>query len=162
VGGPDNAELPAGEIGEVLVPRGYFAGYRNKEAENAKTLAGGVLHCGDLAVADADGCLKVLGRTSELQSSRERGLFLRELEDSLYEHPAVKHAAVVEAAGSGELLAFVELLDGARPADGELDGLVADRVSAGHGDVSATVLEAMPRTFSGKVDRRALALPVPA
>ena len=95
-------ELPAGEVGEVLVGHGFFPSYRNKPDRFAETTQGGVLHTGDLAVADPDGFIMVLGRTGEAASAAARGGFLRELEDALYAHPAVLHAAVVDR-GDGEL-----------------------------------------------------------
>ena len=104
-------ELPAGEVGEVLVGHGFFPSYRNKPDRFAETTQGGVLHTGDLAVADPDGFIMVLGRTGEAASAAARGGFLRELEDALYAHPAVLHAAVVDR-GDGELAGFYEARSG--------------------------------------------------
>ncbi|MGH9895694.1 MAG: AMP-binding protein, partial [bacterium] len=120
VGGPDGTELPAGTVGEVLVGDGFFSEYRNKPDKTAEAKEGGVLHTGDLAVADKDGYLKVLGRTREAKSAAERGGFLRELEDAYYEHPDVLHATVVEGE-SGDIGAFVELRTGSVPCSGEIE-----------------------------------------
>ena len=156
VGSPDDmTELPAGEIGEVLVREGYFAGYRNKQEQTDDTLRGGVLHTGDLGVADDDGRIKVLGRTREADAVARRGGFLREVEDACYDVDAVKHAAVVET-DDGDIHAFVELLAGREMTDAELAADVGARVSAGLVPAHAEVLDEMPRTFSGKADRRAL------
>jgi long-chain acyl-CoA synthetase len=156
IGDPvDGAELPVGEVGEVLVSHGFFAGYRNKPEQSIETLRGGVLHTGDLGVADADGRIKVLGRTREADAVRRRGGFLREVEDACYDVESVKHAAVVES-DDGRIHAFVELLEGHGATSEEIadevgkvltEGLVPDRVE---------VLDEMPRTFSGKADRRVL------
>jgi long-chain acyl-CoA synthetase len=156
VAGPDGWELPAGEVGEVVVPHGYFDSYINKPEQTAASLAGGILHCGDLGVSDEDGYLKVLGRTKEAEAASRRGGFLRDLEDALYEHPDVLHAAVVECTGDGEVEAFVEPLPG-RPVSAEgLSGFAASLVVEGLRPRKTTVLEKMPRTFSGKADRRSL------
>jgi acyl-CoA synthetase (AMP-forming)/AMP-acid ligase II len=157
VGGPDGAELPAGEVGEVLVPEGYFAGYWNKPDRTAEALAGGVLHTGDLGVSDPDGYLKVLGRTREGEGARRRGGFLREAEDALYEHPAVQHAAVVECQSDGQVEAFVELRVGHRAEVAELAELAAAQLAEGLLPRRITVLDRMPRTFSGKANRLKLA-----
>jgi long-chain acyl-CoA synthetase len=157
VGAPDGHEAPAGEVGEVMVPEGYFAGYLNKPEANERTLAGGVLHCGDLGVADDDGYIKVLGRTSEGERAGRRGGFLRELEDAYYEHPETKHAAVVESMTDGEIVGFVELLNRDAATEQELSDYAAKQVAAGLRPKSTTVLDAMPRTFSGKADRMKLA-----
>jgi acyl-coenzyme A synthetase/AMP-(fatty) acid ligase len=156
VGDLDGTEVPAGSVGEVLVPEGYFPGYRNKPAETAKTLAGGVLHCGDLAVSDSDGYLKVLGRVHERDRAAERGAFLREMEDRAYEHPDVKHAAVVEHADGGSPRAYAELMPGRRLDPETLRAFIASATSADGLDVR--VLDALPRTFSGKADRHGLSL----
>ena len=156
VGGPDNVELPAGEVGEVLVPWGYFDAYRNKPEQTAEAQAGGVLHCGDLAVADPDGYLKVLGRTREADAAERRGGFLRELEDSFYEHDDVLHAAVVERAADGEIVAFVEVRPGRKTTADELASFAVAKVPEGLAPVATSVLDRMPRTFSGKADRALL------
>jgi long-chain acyl-CoA synthetase len=153
VAGADGNELPAGEVGEVIVPSGYFDSYWNKPEETERTLAGGFLHCGDLAVSDEDGRLKVLGRTREAARSMERGFFLRELEDAYYEHEAVQHAVVVEDE-AGKVRAFVELRGEYKTTEDELETLAAAR--SGHQADSMRLLEAMPRTFSGKANRLSL------
>jgi long-chain acyl-CoA synthetase len=152
--GPAGDELPAGEVGEVVVPWGFFDGYRNKPEATAKALEGGMLHCGDLGVADGDGNLKVLGRTREAEPANARGGFLRELEDALYEHPSVKHAAVVEC-GDGGVEGFVELRHDVASGD-ELSEFASAMVSPGLRPRKTTLLETMPRTFSGKANRLAL------
>ncbi|MHB8694881.1 MAG: class I adenylate-forming enzyme family protein [Solirubrobacteraceae bacterium] len=158
VGASDGTELAAGTVGEVLVPEGFFPGYQNKPAETSKTLAGGILHCGDLAVSDEQGYLKVLGRVQERERASQRGAFLRELEDRAYEHPDVKHAAVVEGpvAGAGAPRAYIELLRGRVVQAEALGEFIAAGARAD--GLAVRVLEAMPRTFSGKADRHGLAL----
>lgn len=157
VAAPDSEELPAGEVGEVVVPWGMFDGYRNKPEKTAETLAGGLLHCGDLGVADEDGSLKVLGRTNEADAAARRGGFLRELEDAMYEHPDVLHAAVVERTTDGAVAAFAELRPGADAGEDEIASAAAARVSEGLRPAAVTIVDRMPRTFSGKANRMLLA-----
>ena len=149
-------ELPAGEVGEVLVAHGFFPEYRNKPDRFADATQGGVLHTGDLAVADPDGYIKVLGRTNEAASAAARGGFLRELEDALYGHPAVLHAAVVDR-GDGELAGFYEARSGHAVTPDELIAHAGATVPAALLPSTMTELDAMPRTFSGKADRLGLA-----
>ena len=149
-------ELPAGEVGEVLVGHGFFPAYRNKPDRFADTTRGGVLHTGDLAVADPDGFIKVLGRTGEAASAAARGGFLRELEDALYAHPAVLHAAVV-GRGDGELAGFYETRSGHTVSPDALVAHAGAAVPAALLPATMTELDAMPRTFSGKADRLGLA-----
>jgi acyl-CoA synthetase (AMP-forming)/AMP-acid ligase II len=115
-----------------------------------------VLHCGDLGVADPDGYLKVLGRTREAAAATRRGGFLRELEDSFYEHEDVKHAAVVERASDDQVVSFVELREGRGTSVDELASFAAGKVAEGLRPAATTILERMPRTFSGKANRMLL------
>ena len=156
VGDEQCRELAPGEPGEVLVTHGYFAEYRNKPEKTAETTHGGVLHTGDIGVADADGYLRVLGRTREAAGAAQRGGFLRELEDAYYEHEAVQHAAVVETEG-GDIACFVELQTGRSSSAGELQEFALTKVTKGLTPRSTALLEKMPRSFSGKADRLALA-----
>lgn len=159
VGGPDHVELPAGEVGEVMVTHGYFDSYRNKPDKFDEATAGGVLHTGDVAVSDADGFLKVLGRTRETAAAARRGGFLRELEDALYEHEAILHAAVVETEG-GDLAGFFQTIDGAVLAPEVLLAHAADMVAPELLPSTMVQLDVVPRTFSGKADRLRLAASV--
>jgi long-chain acyl-CoA synthetase len=153
----DGQEVPAGQLGEVMVPEGYFAGYKNKPEATEQVLAGGLLRCGDVAIADDDGYIKVLGRTRERDNADVRGGFLRDVEDAYYEHPDVLHAAVVESRSDGRIRAFVELRLGRHVDKDALTSFAAGRVSSGLHPAQTSILDAMPRTFSGKADRLRLA-----
>lgn len=155
VGTPAGDEVPAGELGEVLVAEGFFDHYRNKPVAFEAATQFGVLHTGDLGVSSPDGHLKVVGRFHERAAAVERGGFLRDVEDALYEHDAVKHAVVVEA--DGVIEAFVELRDGHDAPVDELASFVAGRVGTPLHPRRTTIVESMPRTFSGKADRLSLA-----
>lgn len=148
-------EVPAGQWGEVVVPYGYFTGYKNKPEATAQALRDCVLHTGDLAVSDEDGYLKVLGRTREQADAEQRAGFLRDAEDAYYEHPDVKHATVV-VGKDGTVQAFVELLAGRDISSDQIAQFAASRVPAGIRPSRTTVLDSMPRSFSGKSDRRRL------
>ncbi|MGQ0847547.1 MAG: class I adenylate-forming enzyme family protein [Actinomycetota bacterium] len=156
VGGAHAFDQPPGDVGEVLVSQGYFAGYRNKPEKTEEAIAGGVLHTGDLGVADVDGYLRVLGRLGEAEAAARRGGFMRQLEDAFYEHEDVRHATVVENP-DGKIEAFLELLPGRSTAALEIEAFAATQVTSGLAPARTTVLEQMPRTFSGKADRRKLA-----
>ena len=133
-------EVPAGQWGEVIVPTGYFAGYKNKAEATAETLKGGVLHTGDLGIADGDGYLKVLGRTHEQADAERRTGFLRDAEDAYYEHLDVKHATVVSGP-QGQIEAFVELLPGRNTSGDQIAEFAAPKIPIGLRPVRTTVLE---------------------
>ena len=154
--GDENAkEVESGQLGEVLVANGFFRDYRNKPDKLEAATRFGVLHTGDLGVAGVDGHLKVVGRLSEYGRAVERGGFLRDVEDAYYEHPAVQHGVAVEARDAIE--GFVELRAGEEAGPDELQAFVTERVPAALCPAETTVLDEMPRTFSGKADRLTLA-----
>jgi acyl-coenzyme A synthetase/AMP-(fatty) acid ligase len=153
IGNEDGTELPSGEPGEVLVTERFFSHYRNKAEKTESAISGGVLHTGDIGMEDTDGYLRVLGRTGEVESARTRNGWLRDLEDAAYDHPAVKHACVVETAG-GAVRCFVEMLPGSIPTAEEIAAHLKKAVPGF--DPEAIILDAMPRTYSGKADRLGL------
>lgn len=154
--GDENAnEVEAGRLGEVMVASGYFPEYRNKPDKFEEATRFGVLHTGDLGIAGVDGHLKVVGRLSEHERAVERGGFLRDVEDALYEHPAVQHGVAVEA--NGVIEGFVELRAGEEASPHEVQEFVAERVPPALHPAHTTILDEMPRTFSGKADRLTLA-----
>jgi long-chain acyl-CoA synthetase len=156
VGSPSGDEVPFGEVGEVLVPEGYFSHYKDAPDKTAAALAGGVLHTGDLAMSDSSGYLKVLGRTGEADSAKRRGGFLRQVEDAYYEHDDVLHATLVESK-SGDIHAFVELQKGRTATAADIEALATSQLPPDLAPCRTTILENMPRTFSGKADRAGLA-----
>lgn len=156
VGGPLGDEAPFGEVGEVLVPHGYFSHYKDAPGKTAETLAGGVLHTGDLAMSDESGFLKVLGRVGEADAAKRRGGFLRQVEDAYYEREDVLHATIVESR-NGDVEAFVELQKGRSTTAADIEEEVLSRLPSELAPSQTTILEDMPRTFSGKADRAGLA-----
>eukprot|EP00899_Mesostigma_viride_P008469 jgi/Mesvir1/17623/Mv08849-RA.1 len=155
-------ELGLGQVGEVVVPFGYFQGYLGMPEATAAATRGGWLHTGDLAVTDADGGIKVMGRVGERQMALVRGGFLRELEDAMYEHDGVRHAVAVEDASGKGVVVYVELHTVARATvtAKELRDFVARPeagIPAGLIPAHVRLLNAFPRTFSGKADRATLA-----
>lgn len=93
--GPDDSELPRGEIGEI-VARGpnVMAGYWNKPDETAYALRGGWLHTGDLGYMDEDGFLYIVDRLKDMIISGGENVYSAEVESVIYRHPAVAVCAV--------------------------------------------------------------------
>ncbi len=92
----DGRRLGAGEQGEICV-RGpaVFAGYYDDEEANAKALAGGWFHTGDLGHLDQAGFLYITGRASDMYISGGANVYPREAEEVLLAHPAVAEVAVL-------------------------------------------------------------------
>ena len=160
IAGEDGGELPAGEVGELLVrnpgrEREYF---RDPEA-TARTWQGGWLHTGDLARLDEDGYLYVVGRQKDVIIRGGNNVHAADVEAVLYEHPAVREAAVagVEHRVLGEDVgAWIVLAPGAEASADELRAFCAERLSDHKVPRSWTFLDDLPRNATGKVVKRDL------
>jgi long-chain acyl-CoA synthetase len=88
--------LPAGETGEIVVKGpNIMQGYWNQPRETADIFLHGWMHTGDIGKMDEDGYFYVLDRSKDLIKASGFNIFPREVEEVLYQHPAVQEAAVV-------------------------------------------------------------------
>ncbi len=148
-------ELPAGEIGEVLV-RGdtVMAGYwRNPEA-TAAALQDGWLRTGDLGCMDAQGWLTLKDRSKDLVISGGSNIYPREVEEVLLTAPGVAEVAVVGVADAewGEaVVAFVVLSPQAAVDATVLDGHCLSRMARFKRPKRYLFVESLPKNHYGKV-----------
>jgi long-chain acyl-CoA synthetase len=155
-----DADLPAGTDGEICVRSdGVMAGYWNSPAETAATLLGGWLHTGDIGHLDADGYLYVVDRKKDLIIRGGFNVFPRDVEDVLLQHPAVAMAGVVgrpdERLGE-EIVAFVSLRPDSEATPAEITEFARGQLAAHKYPREVTILDAVPLTSVGKLDRKAL------
>jgi fatty-acyl-CoA synthase len=154
----DGTRCATGEEGELLI-RGphVVAGYwRNPEA-TAQTIRDGWLHTGDIAVCDEDGCYSILGRSKDMFISGGENVYPAEIESVLLAHPAVLEAAVVGVPHEtwGEVgRAFLVVGDGYDEA--QLKAFVSERLARYKLPRSWVVLDALPLTAIGKIDKKLL------
>ena len=153
-------------IGGVAVARGYL----NRPELSAEKFVpdpfsghdGDLLYrTGDLARWLPDGTIDFLGRTDRQIKIRGFRIEPGEIEAVLERHPAIRAAAVVDRLdprGEPRLVAYLDL-DGAPPADDELRGFVSEHVPGYMVPSAQVVLDALPYTPNGKVDRDALPEP---
>ncbi|MEO1058596.1 MAG: AMP-binding protein, partial [Actinomycetota bacterium] len=134
------------------VMRGYW-GDDEKTAEAIDTA--GWMHTGDLATVDADGTIRLLGRSSQCINTGGEKVYPEEVEEVLKEHPAVFDCLVfgVDDERFGQRVAAVASLEDGASASGE------DLVAASKGRLasyklpkSITIVEQVPRTMTGKAD----------
>jgi len=152
--------LPTGAQGEIRV-RGpqIMQGYRNLPEETAKALRDGWLYTGDIGEFDEDGYLFIRDRVKEMVIVSGYNVFPREVEEVLYQHPAVAEAAVIGVPDSyrGELVrAYVALKPGQKATP---DALVAhcEGALARYKVPSAVeIVEELPKTGVGKIDKKIL------
>jgi steroid-24-oyl-CoA synthetase len=149
-------ELPVGAVGELWVKgpsvvKGYW---RNPEA-TAAAFVGGWLRTGDIGRVDEEGFCYILDRAKDMLIRGGENIYCVEVENALYEHPAVIDAAVVAIPHhtlGEEPGAVVTLKPGAHADEAELRGFVAERLAAFK--VPVRILfraEMLPRNAAGKI-----------
>lgn len=148
-------EVPPGELGEFVVCEGYMAGYWQRPEAEAETLRNGWLHCGDVGVIDERGRARVVGRRHEAVWADGQWLFPRHVEERLYEHPGVLHAAAL-AVGSEADRRFIGVVAPRPGATIDAEALrqhCASALPASAVPPAFHLVDPIPRTFSGKVNR---------
>jgi long-chain acyl-CoA synthetase len=161
--GPDGADTPAGEVGEIAI-RGHnvMKGYWRKQEATAEAIPDGWFRTGDLARVDADGYYFIVDRKKELIIRGGYNVYPREIEEVLYEHPAVAEAAVVgiphDQLGE-EVGAAVALKPGAAATPEELQAYVKERVAAYKYPRHLWIEAELPKGPTGKILRRAVRRP---
>jgi long-chain acyl-CoA synthetase len=147
---PDGNALPAGGVGELMV-RGYW---QNPQAA-AETFIDGWLRTGDIARLDDEGFCTILDRAKDMLIRGGENIYCVEVENALYEHPAVTDAGVVGIPHrllGEEPAAVVVLKDGAGASEGELRAFVAERLAAFKVPVKIVFVPgALPRNPTGKL-----------
>lgn len=154
--GPDGQTLPPGEVGE-LWGKGpnVVIGYWNKPEATAETFVDGWVKTGDLAKIDAEGFCFIIDRAKDMLIRGGENIYCIEVENCLYEHPAVMDAAVVGVPHKtlGEEPAAVVTLKPAMTAtEAELRAHVAERLAAFKVPVKVAFWhETLPRNANGKI-----------
>lgn len=151
----DGRELPAGEVGEIVV-RGpnVMRGYFNHPEETAAALRRGWLHTGDMGKKDADGYIFIVDRRKEMLLVRGLNVYPREIEEVLYQVPGVREAAVVAQADEkrGEIpVAFVSPAEGRSLQPADLLRYCRENLADYKVPREIRVMDNLPRTATGKV-----------
>ncbi|MER7078437.1 long-chain acyl-CoA synthetase [Saccharopolyspora kobensis] len=156
----EDAEVPVGQVGEIAISGPQVVpGYWGKPEATAAALPNGELRTGDVGFMDADGWFYVVDRKKDLINAAGYKVWPREVEDVLYEHPAVLEAAVVGAPDPyrGETVeAFVALKPGASATTDDLLAHCRNQLAAYKYPRRIELLPELPKTSTGKILRRAL------
>jgi len=167
--GPDATDVPVGEVGEVIcrspaMMRGYW---HDPDLTATVIDADGYLHTGDLGRLRPDGNLTLAGRLTEMYIRGGYNVYPTEVEAVLTDHPAIARAAVIGAPDPvlGEIgVAFVVLDPGSGTPDAgdvpDRDALrawCADRIADYKAPDRVVVVDELPVTAVGKLDKNALA-----
>jgi acyl-CoA synthetase (AMP-forming)/AMP-acid ligase II len=151
--------LPAGERGEVVI-RGpnVVAGYESNPEANATSFVDGWFRTGDQGFLDADGYLTLTGRLKEMINRGGEKISPREIDEVLLGHPAVAEAVCFGAphpTWGEEVAAAVVLREAAT--ESELLAYCKERLSDFKRPKRIHITDAIPRTATGKIQRRVVA-----
>ncbi len=159
---PEGRPLPPGEAGELVVKGpNVMLGYWNRPEETAQTLKDGWLFTGDVARMDEEGFFYIVDRKKDMIIAGGYNIYPREVEEVIYQHPAVKEAAVVGVpdAYRGETVkAFVVLKEGyaGEVGEDELRAFAKERLAAYKVPKLWEFRDDLPKTAVGKILRRML------
>jgi len=152
--------LSVGEVGELAVcgPQ-VMKGYWRRPEETAQIFRGDWLLTGDIARMDAEGYFYITDRKKDLIKYKGYSVYPREIEDILYEHPAVKICAVVGKADDreGEIpKAYVVIKEDHFATSKEILEFVNEKVAPYKAIREIEFREDLPLSFAGKVLRRSI------
>jgi long-chain acyl-CoA synthetase len=155
-------ELPPNEVGEIVVKGPMvIPGYWNKPEESANAIRNGWLYTGDVGKMDEEGWFYVVDRKKDLIIVSGYKVWPRDVEDVLYQHPAVKETAVIGIPDSyrGETVkAFVAIKDHFKNkvTSEELIEFCKKRMAAYKYPRIVEIVSEIPKTVTGKFLRRVL------
>ena len=156
--GPEGEDLPPGEVGEIALRSvAIMKGYWEMEEKTAQTLRDGWLHTGDLGTFDEDGYVYLIDRKNDMIISGGENVYPREVEEALYQHPAVREATVVGVPDDywGETVkAVVALHKGETLSEEELREFCKGRLASYKRPKSIEIWEDLPKNATGKLLRR--------
>jgi long-chain acyl-CoA synthetase len=155
------AEAPPGAVGELQTqgPE-VVAGYWKRPEATAETFTDGhFLHTGDVGRMDADGWFYIVDRAKDMINAAGYKVWPREVEDFLYQHPAVREAAVIGVPDPyrGETVkAFISLQPGSSSTAEELIEFCRERMASYKYPRFVEIVDEVPKTVTGKFLRREL------
>ena len=158
---PDTDEfIPVGCVGEIVVKGlNVFKGYLNQPEETAKVLKNGWYHTGDLGYVDEDGYFYIVDRIKDLIIVGGLNVYAREVEEILYQHPAIVACAVVGEYDTlrGEVVhAFVEINEHKNSIEKDIIKFTREKLADYKCPRKVTVLTQLPRSLTGKILKRTL------
>ena len=156
----DDNEVAQGDVGEIVI-RGHnvMKGYWERaEATTEEVMRGGWFRTGDMATVDEDGYFFIVDRKKDMIIRGGYNVYPREIEEVLYEHPAVSEAAVVgvpdDALGEEVGAAIVAASRAPRPARTTSARSSSERVAAYKYPRRIWFADELPKGPTGKILKR--------
>jgi long-chain acyl-CoA synthetase len=153
-------ELPQGQVGEIVI-RGHnvMKGYYKKPDATAEAMKNEWFHTGDLAYVDEEGYFFIVDRKKDMIIRGGYNVYPREVEEVLYQHPAVREAAVIgvpDPKMGEDVKAFVSLKPGVSAESQEIIDFVKGKVAAYKYPRELVIMDDLPKGPTGKLLKREL------
>ena len=154
----DGHVVPVGEKGEICT-RGYsvMQGYWDDPVKTAETIdPSGWLHSGDLATMDDCGYVKIVGRIKDMIIRGGENIYPREVEEFLYQHPAISEVQVfgiADAKMGEEVCAWIQLNAGHTLTEQDVKNYCADQITYFKVPRHIRFVTEYPMTVTGKIQK---------
>ncbi len=163
IGDDEGNEQPQGEVGQIWIKgHNIMKGYWKRDDATAEVMRDGWFATGDLAKVDEDGYFFIVDRKKDMIIRGGYNVYPREIEEVLYEHPAVAEVAVLgvphESLGE-EVAAAVGLKAGAEVTVEELRDFVKEQVANYKYPRHIWIVDELPKGPTGKILKREVKVP---
>jgi long-chain acyl-CoA synthetase len=162
----DDNEVPTGEVGEIVIKgHNVMKGYWGRDDATQEAIRDGWFHSGDMAKVDEDGYFFIVDRKKDMIIRGGYNVYPREVEEVLYEHPAVREAAVVgipHPDWGEEVGAAVALKEGESVTAQELRDYVKEQVASYKYPREIWFVDELPKGPTGKILKRDIQAPAEA
>ncbi len=152
--------LGVGEQGEIcIIGPQVTRGYWKKADETRAALQGGRLHTGDVGYMDEDGFVFLVDRIKDMIISSGYNVYPRNIEEAIWEHPAVAEVTVIGVPDDyrGQAAkAFIKLREGASLDFDELKAFLADKLGRHEMPAEMELRDELPKTLVGKLSKKEL------
>jgi len=158
-----DGDVADGQVGEIVIRgQNVMKGYWNRPDETADAMRRGWFHSGDMATVDDDGYYFIVDRKKDMIIRGGYNVYPREVEEVIYEHPAVREAAVIGVPDDEygeEVAAAIVLKDGASASPGDLREFVKEQVAAYKYPRYVWLVDELPKGPTGKILKREIEPP---
>ncbi|MBM3565570.1 MAG: long-chain fatty acid--CoA ligase [Alphaproteobacteria bacterium] len=153
--------LKVGERGEICITGpNLMVGYWNNPAATEEAFAGGRFHTGDIGRIDEDGFVFLVDRKKDMILSGGFNVYPRNIEEAIYEHPAVAECTVIgipDDYRGQSAKAFIKLREGAAPFSfEELKAFLAPKLGKHEMPTAIDIRAQLPKTAIGKLSKKEL------
>ena len=157
---PDDREVASGTWGEICIKGpNVMLGYWNRPEETAQAIRDGWFHSGDIGYMDEDGYIFIVDRVKDMINAAGFKIWPREVEEVLFQHPAIRECAVVGLTDpdKGEIpAAYLVLREGVSLTAEQFDTYCRQHLAAYKVPRRVEFVEALPKNATGKILKRVL------